>query len=743
MKKNFILFLVLLLFKTLNAQLTIYSDFNLQGTSATCLARTIYTGATIPGGLNDNIKSISLAQGFMATFAENEDGTGERYTYMANTSTLNVNISMVLQNKISFIRVIRLPAVPVRKKGSGNTNNTVTAQLNATWFYDWGPFDFSTPTTEFVPMSWGTGQASVANVNLVTNKDSITHYMSFNEPDNAGQSNIFVRNAIPLYKRKLSAGYRMVSPACTESQYQVWLDSFARVAADSGLRTDVIAVHWYDWGNWLSTSNPNPNPQDVFNRFRTYIDNVYNLHKKPIWITEFNANINRTAAVQEGFMALALPWLDADPRVERYAYFFGNDVAVYSSPGVLSPAGNIYANHASVVTHPYNVYDTRAAFPTTVLAAWNPSSFTQGGNTVANFNPTTLDPNMVVSLPLTRGSGVDLPTATVSNGYWGGMNWVNTTAASAITANRFFRFRLKSTNGKVVNYQSIDKFNIRINSTGATKIQIDFQINNGPFMRIADITDIPAVTGNYQLGPIDLSNIELLQRIPPTDSVTFRIVPYGGTNSGGTFLIGSGTGDTDPDLVIKGYYADEILISTPLPAILKDFNLSRQKEKVSLNWQTKTEINFSHFELERSVQETNNFRKIAYIKGTNLQNGSSYKYVDIPEVQATHFYRLKLVDKDGSFSYSNILRDDVQARTTSFQIYPTLLTGNQITALFDEPAKQAQLKIFNSNGQLMRSYTVRDGVLSMLIDTGNLLKGFYLMVLQQNGKTETVKFLKQ
>jgi hypothetical protein len=365
MRTNLIWLLMLMAYGEATAQLVLYKGFNRQGASATCVERTLFTGERIPNGLNDAAKSITLKKGFMATLAENEDGTGEGFSYMASVSDLNVNLAMVLQNKVSFIRVLPLPNTVVLKKGAGATNNDEVNSLNVSWFYDWGLVDESTPTREFAPMTWGSNGASDASVNTIIAKNSITHLLAFNEPDNKGQANITTTAAIPLYKNLLRTGYRMGSPATTESQYRVWLSEFANFANQDKLRIDFVAVHWYDWGNWLTSLNANPDPVALFNRFKAYVNNVYTLHQKPIWITEFNANVNRPPAVHEAFMKLALPWLDQDPRVERYAYFFGNDVPARAG-GVLTLAGQTYSSHVSTPAYPENISDKRPTFPDNV-----------------------------------------------------------------------------------------------------------------------------------------------------------------------------------------------------------------------------------------------------------------------------------------------------------------------------------------------------------------------------------------
>lgn len=549
--------LLVVLYQNIQAQLTIYSGYNFGGTSATCVERTIYKGNAIPGGLNNSIKSIQLSFGFMATLAENEDGTGERFTYMATQSAINVNLAFEMQNKISFIRVLPLPNTPVRKKGAGVITNQDEIAANVTWFYDWGIRDTTISTREFVPMAWGRNSAADLRVDSVINKDSVTHYLAFNEPDGDGQANLYVSEALPLYKNLLRAGYRMGSPVGKEEGYATWVDSFTTEAEKQKMHYDVVCVHWYDWGNWLSTLNANPTATQVLNRFKAYIDNVWNLYKKPIWVTEFNANVNRSAAVNQAFFELALPWMDSDPRIERYAPFFEDHFPLRDANGNLTAMGTMYNAYNSVLAYPQNVVDTRSAFPTTVLAGFNTANLnsTQSNGATSSFAPTTLDSRITAPQSFTVGTG---NTGTFGlAGYWGALSWSNSTATVGISENKFMSFKLQPTSGKTVNFSLIDTVNIRINTSGPNQYQFQYQINNGSFVNIAtrSISTVTALT-TAKLSPIDLSGIAALQHVPSTSTVTFRMIPFGATTTN-SFAIGDGTGNATNDFAVKGYFIED------------------------------------------------------------------------------------------------------------------------------------------------------------------------------------------
>ncbi len=94
--------------------------------------------------------------------------------------------------------------------------------------------------------------------------------------------------------------------------------------------------------------------------------------------------------------------------------------------------------------------------------------------------------------------------------------------------------------------------------------------------------------------------------------------------------------------------------SSVLPIKLISFNGRLNGSQVDLNWITESEINTKHFEVERS-EDGNNFIKIGIVvaKGSS-NNASSYDLIDLNPL-SINYYRLKIVNNDGSFEYSRII----------------------------------------------------------------------------------------
>tara|TARA_B000000532_G_scaffold218241_1_gene191425 strand:- start:117 stop:1988 length:1872 start_codon:yes stop_codon:yes gene_type:complete len=305
-----------------NSLLTVFSDFNLNGEFANISTNYVHVDESIPSNLNDEISSFILKKGYMATFAENNDGSGNSKVFIASEEDIIVEeLSNYLNNKISFIRVI--PWNWVSKKGTAGD----VQYMNNDWFYKWSNNGNSYLDREYTPMAWGKGAADDDNdIEIIKSKYKSTHILGFNEPDDCnGQSGQYgnmcvVDTSLTYYKNLLKSGLRMVSPACRQDAIFNWLNEFNTKAIDENIRIDVIAVHWYDWGSNPQNS-PNANPQDVFNRFVNYLESVHQMYGLPIWITEFNANRHRNEWVHRQFLELALPFLDGTDYIERYSFF--------------------------------------------------------------------------------------------------------------------------------------------------------------------------------------------------------------------------------------------------------------------------------------------------------------------------------------------------------------------------------------------------------------------------------------
>ncbi|MEO8110871.1 MAG: T9SS type A sorting domain-containing protein [Ginsengibacter sp.] len=106
----------------------------------------------------------------------------------------------------------------------------------------------------------------------------------------------------------------------------------------------------------------------------------------------------------------------------------------------------------------------------------------------------------------------------------------------------------------------------------------------------------------------------------------------------------------------------------PLPITLLDFTAARCDDNVCLQWSTENENNGSHFEIERANRD-NDFKLTGSVEANNNPALSQYAFSDKTPGTGVNFYRLKIVDADGNFKYSNVLPVTFNRATTTL-IYP-------------------------------------------------------------------------
>jgi hypothetical protein len=198
----------------------------------------------------------------------------------------------------------------------------------ATWYYTWGTGHpgIATPRGgQFVPMIWGA--ASVTRANLRQARRAGHYLLGFNEPDNAGQSNMTVSQALALWPRLMSTGMTLGSPAVAANAAAPggWLDQFMKGVKARGDRVNFITVHWY--GADFST-------RAAVGQLRSYLVAIHKRYHLPLWLTEFalirfGASTSfPSARLQAAFLTAATRMLNRLGFVQRYAWF-----ALPATPG--------------------------------------------------------------------------------------------------------------------------------------------------------------------------------------------------------------------------------------------------------------------------------------------------------------------------------------------------------------------------------------------------------------------------
>ena len=175
--------------------------------------------------------------------------------------------------------------------------------------------------------------------------------------------------------------------------------------------------------------------------------------------------------------------------------------------------------------------------------------------------------------------------------------------------------------------------------------------------------------------------------------------------------------------------------SSVLPVVLQSFSAKDLNCTTALNWKTATETNFKKFDLEYS-KDGEKFLQIATFK--SMGSNSSYQYSN-NSMQGKIFYRLKMINEDGVYSYSDILPINSTCIKNNSSVYPNPvadilnITVNTFTntatgLLFDNTGKKIMdVKLRGGLNQL-NVKSLQSGIYNIIINNGISKEKFQIVV---------------
>ncbi|KAF7966055.1 hypothetical protein HWV62_40244 [Athelia sp. TMB] len=229
------------------------------------------------------------------------------------------------------------------KKGLSYNTASYTNAFNLAWAYNWGEnpnADTGTaadtgslrPGVEFTPMLWGSDATNWTVAADAAIAAGAKHLLGFNEPDNAGQSNITPATAAQLWIEHMEpyAGkVKLVGPAVTNGGGVQWLQQFLGNCTECTI--DAIAMHWYDSATFAGSG---------------------------------------TVAQQQSFFSYILPWMETQRFIERYAGFGDFSGTYVNDDGSLTDLGRTYAETLSVQYHLRIVEQKKLQEPKAEVKVW-------------------------------------------------------------------------------------------------------------------------------------------------------------------------------------------------------------------------------------------------------------------------------------------------------------------------------------------------------------------------------------
>ena len=239
---------------------------------------------------------------------------------------------------------------------------------------------------------------------------------------------------------------------------------------------------------------------------------------------------------------------------------------------------------------------------------------------------------------------------------------------------------------------------------------------------------------------------------------------YFSANYGGYFTEVNDGMDPYPNRAVQGLTHDDVYLyagtsgnavwkrpladfGVSLPVKMSPLTARYSKETAQLEWSTYSEVNTRLFEIERSAS-ANSFEKISSVAANgHSQSATEYRYDDKTVMPGTNYYRLKIIDRDGKYSYSNIV--SIEATKKPFMVLqpPANPFADQIKVTVSSVSEgKVTMTLLDNSGRIMKNKTayIQPGVSTISLNgVADLAAGVYYCKVSFGAEVSMYKLLKQ
>jgi hypothetical protein len=181
--------------------------------------------------------------------------------------------------------------------------------------------------------------------------------------------------------------------------------------------------------------------------------------------------------------------------------------------------------------------------------------------------------------------------------------------------------------------------------------------------------------------------------------------------------------------------------SSPLPVTQVNFSATVINKKVITSWQTASEINIDRFEIYRS-QDRDHFNLAGQVAAAGNSNTLlKYKFTDNEPFAGASYYKLKIIDRDGKYVWSNVVYISF-SQENAIMLYPNP-SRDYITLQVDNNIVDhtPMATIYDAKGSLVNSFKITST--SQQINISRLPDGNYQLIFKINNDKHTLPFIKK
>lgn len=292
-----------------------------------------------------------------------------------------------------------------------------------------------------------------------------------------------------------------------------------------------------------------------------------------------------------------------------------------------------------------------------------------------------------------------------------------------IQTNRLFNNSSLTTNSGILKYTSLI-------GTAPTNNDIIIVDKTDPIVQVAP-TNSFSILGIY--------TDEAATTSAGTFTTPNQFTPSGLSPGDHTLYAKITPGDNVCEYIVPFVYA-----MTALPVTLIQFSgESTGSGQNTLTWLTSDEKNFAYFEIQRS-SDARSFEAIGSVAASEQGNAlKSYQFID-NQTAGMNYYRLKMVDQDGSYQLSKIISVLNSAENSVVgNFYPNPSSGQVFVDVYAEDTESWQIRVFDTSGKMIatESRILQKGMNKIALTT--LVKGMNIVQFENKKSSISRKLVRQ
>ena len=171
-----------------------------------------------------------------------------------------------------------------------------------------------------------------------------------------------------------------------------------------------------------------------------------------------------------------------------------------------------------------------------------------------------------------------------------------------------------------------------------------------------------------------------------------------------------------------------------------NFKAESRNGNVGLSWKTKSEDHLRQYEIEYSP-DSKYYKNLGFISARNNLNGDFYEFENPVSYSDSAFYRLKVVDNNGRWFYTEPVLYQVN-KITAFFVYPSVITSHVINIFVNDPFYSLEVVSMNGEVMLKQNLSGKTGRFNIPVSP-NLSAGIYMVRLSNFDKKITQKVIIQ